>query len=85
MNKDFVNAIRKKYNETTDSVITNVIDKFQSDFECCGYNDYTDWKESDYYKYNGLIPKSCCKDQSNPACPKNGLPELFHKKVTKIN
>lgn len=30
---------------------------------CCGVSNYTDWKETAYFKENG-IPASCCKDNT---------------------
>lgn len=33
---------------------------------CCGMNNYTDWKTTEYFKENG-IPASCCKiDKCSP-------------------
>lgn len=84
MNKDFVNAIEKEYNvngTSPSSPITKTIDKFQLEFECCGYNGYEDWKESDYYKSKQTIPKSCCIDQNNAKCPSESNPDFFYTKV----
>jgi len=80
MNKDFVNAIKNEYNGTTDSPVTKTIDKFQSEFKCCGYNGYLDWKDSVYYKAKNTIPKSCCKDQNNGTCPSSTDPDVFNTK-----
>lgn len=68
LQKDFVDAIENKYNQTDDSVIDKTIDQFQESFECCGYNDWTDWRKSKFFGTYKTIPRSCCKDKSD--CPK---------------
>ena len=65
LKNDFVDAIQKKYNQTDNSAIDKTIDEFQERFECCGYNDWEDWKDSQYWKDHGTIPRSCCKDKNN--------------------
>lgn len=84
MNKDFVNAIEKEYTGTSDSAVTKTIDKFQLEFKCCGYNNYTNWKDSKYFADKGTIPKSCCKDQNNAQCPTILNPTFFNTKVIKL-
>lgn len=82
LEKDFKSAIQTKYNDTSnDSVIKNTIDKFQKEFECCGFNSWKDWENSDYFKYHNTIPASCCKDtKNNPQCPTVANPDYFNKK-----
>jgi len=65
LEKDFKDAIQNKYNQTDNSAIDKAIDKFQESFECCGYNDWLDWRTSKYFDDYKTIPRSCCKDKSN--------------------
>jgi hypothetical protein len=48
-------AIRGYQNSTTDR---RIIDRIQDEFECCGWNNYTDWEEYD-------IPSSCDCDNDD--------------------
>jgi len=80
LQKDFEDAIKYKYkNGTTDSVIKKTIDKFQEQFECCGYNSWFDWRLSSYYNDTRLIPASCCKVKS-ATCPSQEDPDEYYSK-----
>ena len=36
-------------------------------YECCGVDSASDWKDTPYYKENGVLPNSCCTPvQSTP-------------------
>ena len=65
--------------------MTKVIDNFQKEFECCGFNDYADWICSIYNNKTGSIPKSCClKDKKeDPLCGANKARafNVYNKKV----
>ena len=55
-----------KYNTTSTGIPINTpltvgIDKIQTSFQCCGVNNYTDWKETPYFNTTKqLAPASCC-------------------------
>jgi len=68
--EEFKNSIRKKYGTDDYPEVTEVIDKFQNEFECCGFDNYTDYRGSTYTIKSLTIPKSCCmKDKKdNPKC-----------------
>lgn len=82
LEKDFNDAIQKKYFDSGDnSFVKKTIDKFQTDFKCCGFNGFEDWQQSTYYANKSTIPKSCCKDQSDQSpCPASRDPKDFNQK-----
>ncbi|XP_026530549.1 tetraspanin-6 [Notechis scutatus] len=61
-NKNYENAV-KRYNGTSDD-LSKAINDVQKTLHCCGVENYTDWKTSDYFKEKG-IPISCCKPSVN--------------------
>lgn len=85
LQKDFQDAIQTKYSPTDDKTAVNVaIDKFQKEFECCGYNDFKDWRKSAYHTANKELPKSCCTKAALDAntCPTkdSSLIDVYYKK-----
>lgn len=52
----------RKYNATENSTINDIVDRIQTNFNCCGADSPKDWRENAFYKNNDLLPKSCCKD-----------------------
>lgn len=45
------------------------MDYAQEQLHCCGFENYTDWKDTDWGKSNpGLVPKSCCLVQDDSKC-----------------
>ena len=41
-------------------------DRIQDDFDCCGIDNYTDWKNATFYKNQTIwIPVACCKDDTS--------------------
>ncbi|XP_059140731.1 tetraspanin-36-like [Physella acuta] len=59
------------------------IDYMQTEFECCGVRNATDWEKSAYWKQNHTkeVPLSCCKtDIGNATCsPILGSSTIFNK------
>ncbi|XP_037531657.1 tetraspanin-7 [Nematolebias whitei] len=51
------------YNQTSSK--HEVVDNLQRKLHCCGFKDYTDWNETEYFKEKG-IPLSCCIDKCSP-------------------
>ncbi|XP_034949006.1 CD63 antigen [Chelonus insularis] len=49
----------KEYNNTQE--IRTVWDELQHEFECCGFNNYTDWKNI----IGDKLPNSCCINRPN--------------------
>lgn len=79
--KDFTDAIKTKYSPTdTNGVVNKVIDTFQKEHKCCGYNNWLDWKGSKYYQNKKLVPKSCCKtDQGCPTDANNPNSSVYYQ------
>lgn len=84
---EFRAAIHVKYGspDGKNKGLTQAIDKFQTHFECCGFNSYLDWKSSNYTKTTGSIPHSCCKRdmKKDPKCgkPSPDSMTVYEKKV----
>lgn len=78
MKNDFQNAISSKYSKDKDSVIVKTIDKFQKEFKCCGYEEWRDWKNSNYFNQTKEVPASCCK-QGAAECPTKVKPENYNQ------
>lgn len=82
LQKDFTDAIKIKYSSNdTSGVVNKAIDNFQKKFECCGYNNWLDWKGSKYYQDKNLVPESCCN--TNVGCPtdaSNPNTSVYYKK-----
>ncbi|KAM4732621.1 tetraspanin-6 [Anableps anableps] len=52
------------YNATDNK--SHAVDTLQRKLHCCGTNNFTDWRTTEYFKDNG-IPVSCCKsDKCSP-------------------
>lgn len=74
--KGFNNSIKHDYindKNTTTKQIKNAIDYIQSEFKCCGTENYNDWKNSNWYfnrneneqENDTQVPQSCCVDYRN--------------------
>ncbi|CAG5989350.1 tetraspanin-6 [Menidia menidia] len=61
MGAAFKDAVQH-YNNT--GTISSAVDTTQRTLHCCGVQNYTDWKDTNYFQEKG-IPKSCCKDSNN--------------------
>ncbi|MED6254285.1 Tetraspanin-7 [Ataeniobius toweri] len=58
------NSAVTSYNGTDDK--SAAVDDLQRKLHCCGKKNFTDWKNTSYFKENG-IPVSCCKiDKCSP-------------------
>lgn len=76
------NQMRKKIenNYGTDSAITDLVDKIQKEWKCCGVSgglasadSWFIWQKSDWLNTAGgkLVPESCCKTTNNLAVCQN--------------
>ncbi|KAI5614032.1 vertebrate transmembrane 4 superfamily-like [Silurus asotus] len=45
---------------------SKAVDYLQTQLQCCGLNDYTDWKNFRWYYDHKTVPKSCCR--ANEPC-----------------
>ncbi|CAF4854356.1 unnamed protein product [Pieris macdunnoughi] len=50
-------------NYALDTVVTDAVDIMQTEFKCCGANQYTEWRKSAWHEHDPrlLVPDSCCK------------------------
>ncbi|KAM4579526.1 tetraspanin 36 [Fundulus diaphanus] len=57
----------------TNNTESHAVDMLQINLKCCGVYNYTSWLNTTWYKDNKVIPRSCCKNQSqcdgNPQKP----------------
>ena len=67
MKDDLKNAIDNNMVEGMDNYgkdayggVTETWDFVQSELDCCGVNNYTDWWEMEGWE-KGMVPDSCCK------------------------
>nr|XP_004672201.1 tetraspanin-1 [Jaculus jaculus] len=58
-----VPAIRKDYGYQND--FTQVWNSTMNGLKCCGFNNYTDFEDSRFFKENHVLPPSCCIDSVN--------------------
>ena len=82
MEKDFLDAIKNKYDpDDTNGAINKVIDNFQKKFDCCGYNEWRDWRNSKYWNATELVPKSCCIKDTCSRNKNNPVPSDYYQQV----
>ncbi|XP_002736204.1 tetraspanin-3-like [Saccoglossus kowalevskii] len=53
------------YNGNNDSAGSGSVDYMQEELKCCGVYNYTDWKDTDYFKKTKTVPTSCCKNTTD--------------------
>ncbi|XP_047412840.1 tetraspanin-1 [Sciurus carolinensis] len=58
-----VPAIKKDYGSQKD--FTQVWNSTMEGLKCCGFNNYTDFEDSPYFKQNQLFPPFCCINNIN--------------------
>ena len=83
---NFKVTITEKYG--VNDIVTDVIDKFQKEFECCGSDGFQDYIHSAFNNMTGNLPRSCCtteaRKSNNPLCFSSkpiALKEVYHTKV----
>lgn len=64
MRNQLEDLIEKTMNESSNNyhkstAVTHAWDRIQQDKECCGVNNYTDWRNNTHLK-DGSVPDSCC-------------------------
>ncbi|KAI4883334.1 hypothetical protein NFI96_011182, partial [Prochilodus magdalenae] len=65
-------VLKEQYGK--DTVVTEMWNVTMTKLSCCGFNNYTDFNDSYYYKENGNVyPLSCCKDTKIICGMKNAL------------
>ncbi|XP_061706337.1 CD151 antigen-like [Cydia pomonella] len=66
-------------NYALDTVITDAVDRMQTEFKCCGAVDYKDWRRSMWHEYDSelLVPDSCCKT-ATPRCGSRDHPSNIY-------
>uniref|UniRef100_G3NP59 Tetraspanin n=1 Tax=Gasterosteus aculeatus aculeatus TaxID=481459 RepID=G3NP59_GASAC len=60
-------TMQQKYQQPGEESITRAVDKLQQEFQCCGSQNSSDWRDSVWIQSAGnerLVPDSCCKSPS---------------------
>ncbi|XP_010563405.1 CD63 antigen [Haliaeetus albicilla] len=70
-------AAMRKYGE--DKPLTEAVDELQSDFGCCGANNYTDWFTIERFRVNNTVPRSCCRINTT-SCNIHPSPATIYEK-----
>jgi len=72
-------AIRTGLEREIDNILNNpdkfkdiakIIDEVQKEENCCGSNNFADWRKNKTIE-DYTIPESCCKNVTNPACDRS--------------
>lgn len=58
-----LDAIQQFGNESAEDA-TAVINRVQENFECCGWNNYTDWLDTSFFNDSSMFPMSCECDEN---------------------
>ncbi|XP_069739197.1 CD63 antigen [Phaenicophaeus curvirostris] len=62
-----------------DKPLTEAVDELQSEFKCCGANNYTDWETIERFRANDTVPRSCCRVTS-ATCNEHPSPDTVYDK-----
>ncbi|KAI7797733.1 tetraspanin 36 [Triplophysa rosa] len=58
---------------------THAVDYLQTQLECCGVQNYTDWTATPWYgQHNNSVPQSCCKANATQCSGLLSQPELLN-------
>ncbi|XP_051757779.1 tetraspanin 36 isoform X2 [Ctenopharyngodon idella] len=58
---------------------THAVDILQSQLECCGVNNFTDWTASPWFvQHNNSVPHSCCKANTTQCTGQLTQPDLLN-------
>ncbi|XP_019712674.1 CD151 antigen isoform X1 [Hippocampus comes] len=60
-------TMQHKYHQAGEDSVTQAVDKLHQEFQCCGSNSSSDWRDSIWIEatqYQQLVPDSCCKTPS---------------------
>ncbi|XP_017312675.1 tetraspanin 34a [Ictalurus punctatus] len=68
LNENFVKTIQTEYGKYDE--FTTVLNNTMQQLKCCGYNNYTDFKESPFVTSTELYPPTCCLKNTS-ACNLN--------------
>jgi hypothetical protein len=64
VDENAINAIQQFGNESAEDA-TAVINRVQENFECCGWNNFTDWLNTSFFEDKGMFPESCECDEND--------------------
>ncbi|XP_058050799.1 tetraspanin-6-like [Ahaetulla prasina] len=76
VSKDFM-RILNKYDKIV--VVTKGVDNLQAEFQCCGVENYSDWRNTTFGLRSSSVPKSCCK------VPVENCVTLLNKDMVGVN
>jgi len=82
LREDLKTTLNRNYNQTSFESLTTAVDLMQQDFQCCGVDEYSDWKDSAFIKLDNDLglktPTSCCKTPS-PTCSTSDHPSNIYR------
>lgn len=74
LQSELLNGIQERYSLNDTHGIQSTWDHIQSNFQCCGVNNYTDWYQIKAWPDKHRVPSSCCMPINNTItenCGKN--------------
>ncbi|XP_062398949.1 tetraspanin 36 [Sardina pilchardus] len=70
-------AVFEKYDGQTPE--TRTVDLLQTQLQCCGVRNYTDWTSMPWYaSHNNTVPLSCCKNTTSTCTGRPDQPDLLN-------
>ena len=67
LQSELLNGIQHRYSLNDTNGIKSTWDHLQSNFHCCGVNNYTDWYQIEAWPDKMQLPSSCCKPLNGTA------------------
>ncbi|XP_054632957.1 CD151 antigen isoform X5 [Dunckerocampus dactyliophorus] len=74
-------TMQQKYQQPGEDSVTHAVDKLHQEFQCCGSNSSSDWRDSVWIQAaqdKQLVPDSCCKTPSS-LCGRRDHPSNIYK------
>lgn len=75
LEKSMSDVFQKYDGENSES---HAVDYLQSQLECCGVKNYTDWTTVPWFSKNNSVPHSCCKTNATQCTGLFNQPELLN-------
>ncbi|GBP81301.1 Tetraspanin-11 [Eumeta japonica] len=74
------------HNYGLDAMISNAIDRMQTEFKCCGAVRFDDWRHSPWHDHDRrlLVPDSCCKTITNRCGARDHPSNIYYNNSRKV-